>query len=250
MTDLTFLMPAWNEERGIRRAVETAIEAGERLIRQGEIERFEVIVVDDGSTDRTAEILDRSAAEDDRVGVCHRDRNGGLGASLRTGFAAAEGAVVLYTDSDLPFDLFETGRALRLMRSRDAAIVAAYRHDRTSEGPRRALYSLVYNLLVRVLFGLRVRDVNFAAKLIRAEVLDDVEIESNGSFVDAELLTKADAAGHGIIQIGVDYFPRSRGVSTLSSTAVVLEMLREMASIGPGIRRGTRQRSRSTTGAS
>lgn len=247
MTDLTILMPAWNEEHLIRRAVETALEAGERLIGEGEIERFEVIVVDDGSTDCTAEILDRAAAEDERVGVCHHDSNAGLGASLRTGFAAARGTFVLYTDADLPFDLFEAGRALRTMRTRDAAIVAAYRHDRTSEGPRRATYSLLYNLLVRAVFGLRVRDVNFAAKLVRAEVLDGVQLESNGSFVDAELLAKAAAAGYDIVQIGVDYFPRSRGVSTLSSPTVVVEMLREMGSIGPGIRRRARERSLSTS---
>ena len=90
------------------------------------------------------------------------------------------------------------------------------------------MYSHVYNLLVRCTFGLRVRDVNFAAKLVRREVLDAIELHSEGSFIDVELLTRADRAGFHIVQFGVDYFPRSRGVSTLSSWPVILRILREM----------------------
>jgi hypothetical protein len=98
------------------------------------------------------------------------------------------------------------------------------------------VYSYAYNSLIHTALGLRVRDVNFAGKLIRREVLDAVTLHSEGSFIDVELLAKAQRRGFRIIQFGVDYFPRSRGVSTLSSAPVILKMLREMAAIVPEIR--------------
>ncbi len=143
---------------------------------------------------------------------------------------------MLYTDADLPFDLADLAKAVRLLRVYDADIVSAYRFDRTGEGWRRALYSFVYNALVRSLLSLPVRDVNFAFKLVRRDVLDHVQLRSEGSFIDVELLARAQRLGFGIIQFGVDFFPRTKGVSTLSSAPVILRILREMAMIVPAIR--------------
>jgi len=142
-------------------------------------------------------------------------------------FAAATGDVVLYTDADLPFDMREVHKALRLMGQYEADLVAAYRFDRTGEGYVRVIYSFFYNLLVRVLFGCRFRDVNFAFKLVRRTVLDRVELHSEGSFIDAELMVSARKMGMNVVQFGVDYFPRTRGVSTLSSPSVIVKILRE-----------------------
>ena len=114
------------------------------------------------------------------------------------------------------------------MRIYEAGIVSAYRLDRTSEGMRRMLYSMAYNWLIRLAFRLRVRDVNFAFKLIDRAVLDQIELVSRGSFIDAELLVRAQRVGFQIVQIGVDYFPRQRGTSTLSSMSVIRDMLVEM----------------------
>ena len=93
------------------------------------------------------------------------------------------------------------------------------------------MYSYFYNLLIRVLFSLPIKDVNFSFKLFRRELLSKFELKSEGSFIDAEFLVRARKAGASIIQIGVDYFPRSRGVSTLSSPGVILKILREMAQL-------------------
>ena len=94
----------------------------------------------------------------------------------------------------------------------------AFRFDRTGEGSSRAIYTFFYNVLIRRMFGVRMRDINFAFKLCRREVLDHVTLESEGSFIDAELVVRAHNLGFQIIQFGVDYFPRTRGVSTLSSS--------------------------------
>jgi glycosyltransferase involved in cell wall biosynthesis len=225
---LSIFFPMWNEEGYVERAVQAAEEECQRLIGIGEIATYELVIVDDCSTDRTPEIADALAAADSRIRVVHHPVNRGLGGAIKTGFASVRGDVVLYTDADLPFEMLELGRALRVLRHYDADMVSAYRLDRTGEGPRRAVYSFVYNWLVQLAFGTRVRDVNFAFKLVRRRVLDVARPVSEGSFIDAELVIRAQKLGFHIVQIGVDYFPRTRGVSTLSSPAVIRRMLKEM----------------------
>lgn len=233
---LTFLFPMWNEEEMIHRTVGAAVETGDDLVARGDIGDFEILVVDDASTDSTGELADKLAASDPRIRVVHHPVNRKLGGSVRTGLAEARGALVLYTDADMPFDLADLGKALRLMRVYDADIVSAYRFDRTGEGAGRAVYSYFYNLLVKVVLRLRIRDVNFAFKLLRREVLDHVQLSSEGSFIDVELLAKAQRLGFHVIQFGVDYFPRDRGTSTLSSPSVIAKIVREMAGLVPEIR--------------
>ncbi len=233
---LTLFFPMWNEELTIARTVAAAREIGDDLVADGEIASYEILIVDDASTDATAAMADELAREDDRVRVVHHPVNRKLGGSVKTGLAEAKGQLVLYTDADMPFDLADLTKAVRLLRVYDADIVSAYRLDRTGEGWQRALYSFVYNALVRSTLRLAVRDVNFAFKLVRREVLDHVELRSEGSFIDAELLARAKHLGFHIIQFGVDFFPRSRGVSTLSSPSVILRIVREMSWLLPDIR--------------
>jgi glycosyltransferase involved in cell wall biosynthesis len=225
---LTVFFPMWNEEEYIERALGAATEACETLVAEGDIGDYELLVVDDASTDATGMLADTMATSDRHLRVVHHARNRKLGGSLKTGFAEAKGDLVLYTDADLPFDMDELVKACRVMRHYEADLVAAYRFDRTGEGHVRVVYSALYNLLVRVLFGVRVRDINFAFKLVRRRVFDDVHLQSEGSFIDAELVISAVGHGYKVVQFGVDYFPRTRGVSTLSSPAVIAKILREM----------------------
>ena len=225
---LTIFYPMWNEQDTIHRAVNAAFEAGDALIAEGEIARYDVLIVDDASTDATGEMADQLAASDERVSILHHPVNRKLGGTIKTGFENARGELVLYTDADLPFDMAEVTKAVRLLRIYEADIVSAYRFDRTGEGVRRLVYSYVYNHLVQTLFGLRLRDMNFAFKLIRRSTLDLVELKSEGSFIDVELLARSKRLGFEIIQFGVDYFPRTRGISTLSSNSVILKIVREM----------------------
>lgn len=225
---LSIFFPMWNEEQYIHRAVHAARAVCEDLVADGRILDYELIVVDDASTDSTPELADGLAAADRHVRVVHHPVNRKLGGSIKTGFASATGDVVLYTDADLPFEMTEVARALRVLQMYEVDVVSAYRLDRTGEGPRRAVYSFFYNGLIRLLFGTRLRDINFAFKLCRRRVLDHVTLKSEGSFIDAELVIRAQRSGFQILQIGVDYFPRTRGVSTLSSFAVIRTMVREM----------------------
>ena len=220
---ISIVFPMYNEEAYIHRAIRAAVAALAEITPD-----HEIVVVDDASTDRTGAMADELARADPRIKVVHNQRNRKLGGSVRAGYAAATKDLVLYTDADLPFDLRELGRAVRLLEYQEADVLAAYRFDRTSEGFVRTIYSLVYNLLIRALFGLAVKDVNFSFKLFHRSLLEKVALKSEGSFIDAELILRARKAGARVIQMGLDYFPRSRGTSTLSSPRVVLRILREM----------------------
>ena len=218
----------WNEEAYIERTVTAAKVVAQELIESGVIADYEVIVVNDASTDSTGRIADELAAADHRVKVVHHPVNRKLGGSIKTGLATATGDLVLYTDADLPFDMAELHKAVRLLDYYQADIVSAYRFDRVGEGPSRAIYTFFYNIMIRRLFGVRMRDINFAFKLCRRSVFEHVSLRSEGSFIDAELIIRARKLGFEVIQFGVDYFPRTRGESTLSSLAVIKRIVIEM----------------------
>jgi glycosyltransferase involved in cell wall biosynthesis len=225
---LSIVYPMWNEEEYVARAIRAGVDVCLTLCDLGEILDFEIVVVDDASTDATGKIAEELASREPRIRVVHHETNRKLGGSIKSGLAAATGDVVLYTDADLPFDMTELIRATRILRTYEADMICAYRLDRTGEGARRAMYSWAYNSLIGAVFRTRIRDVNFAFKLMRRSVLDQVQLVSEGSFIDAELVARAKGQGFHIIQIGVDYFPRSRGISTLSSWSVIRTMLGEM----------------------
>ncbi|MEO7397815.1 MAG: glycosyltransferase family 2 protein [Ilumatobacteraceae bacterium] len=225
---LSIFFPMWNEQEYIERAIDAGTVACEQLLAAGEIADYELIIVDDASTDNTAAIADQLAAATPRIRVVHHRVNRKLGGSIKTGFATATGDIVLYTDADLPFDFAELAKALRIMRLYESDVVSAYRHDRTEEGSSRAIYTFFYNLLIRIMFGVKMRDINFAFKLCKSRIFDHISLHSEGSFIDAELVIRAKKLGYTVTQFGVDYFPRTRGVSTLSSPAIIIKILREM----------------------
>jgi glycosyltransferase involved in cell wall biosynthesis len=229
---ITVVFPMYNEEAYIHRAVRAAREILAEITPD-----YEIVIVDDASTDRTPALADELAQADPRVKVVHNERNRRLGGTLRGGYAVATKDLILYTDADLPFDLQELGRAVRLLEYQEADVLSAYRFDRTSEGFVRTVYSFFYNWLVRIVFGLAIKDVNFSFKLFRRSLLERFPLKSEGSFIDAEFLIRAKNAGAAIIQIGVDYFPRSRGLSTLSSPAVIFKILTEMRDLRRELRR-------------
>lgn len=221
---VSVVFPMYNEEAYLERAVAAVHDALADVVPD-----YEVVIVNDASTDGTAALADALAGSDPRVRVVHNPANLRLGGALRAGYAAARKDLVFYTDADLPIDLRELPRAIRLLEYQQADVVAGYRFDRTSEGLLRAFYTFFYNHLIRTLFGLRVRDVNFAFKLFRRSILERFPLRSEGSFIDAEFLLRARRAGCATIQIGLDYFPRTRGRSTLATVPVIGHILWEMA---------------------
>jgi len=233
---VSLVIPMFNEEENIEHAIDFAVDALER--HAGD---YEIVVVDDASEDRSPAIVARLAAANPRIRMQRHEVNRKLGASLKTGFAAARKDLVLYMDADLPFDPDVMGRAIQALLITRADLIAGYRLDRTTEGFKRTVYSYLYNSLIGLLFGWPHRDINFSFKLMRREVLEAVELKSEGSLIDAELIVKAKNLGFVIQQLGLDYFPRTRGNSTLSSPAVILKIFRELFALYPEMRHPRRR---------
>jgi glycosyltransferase involved in cell wall biosynthesis len=234
---VSLVIPMRNEERSLPHLLDIALEALERHCAD-----WEIVLVDDASVDGTVAAAEGYAADEPRIRIVRHEKNRGLGGALKSGFAAASKEWVLYSDCDLPWDLEETGRVFRAAELTGADVVSGYRHDRTGEGTLRTIYSFLYNGLVHAVFGIVLRDVNFSCKLFRRALLDGLTLRSEGSFIDVELLARCAARGAAIQQIGLDYFPRTRGVSTLSSPKVILRILREFASLLPELRRERTER--------
>ncbi len=217
--ELSAVMPAYNEEDILPLALTEAVEALTELC-----ERWELIVVDDGSTDATPTILAEWSAKEPRIRVLTQRPNQGYTKALARGFAAARYEAVFYTDADAQFDLGEIARLYPHLAEAD--MVSGYRIGRKDPWVR-LLTSAVYNRLQGLVLGVRARDVNCAFKLFRRSFFDAVKIESDGFLIDAELYARAKKAGLRWKQVGVTHRPREKGSSTVR-VGTVTETLREL----------------------
>ncbi len=220
LSSLSVVLPALNEADNLRRGLGPAVRALQDLSLD-----WELIVVDDGSTDETWTLLEDFHALDARVRGIRHSVNQGYGAALRTGFRAARMDRIFFTDADLQFDLREL--PLLLAHAHRYDIVAGYRRHRRDPVNRR-LNAWAWGRLVDALFNLGVRDVNCAFKLFRREVLESADIRSEGAFVNTEILARARASGFSLVQVPVTHYPRTRGVQTGASPRVVLRAFSEL----------------------
>lgn len=229
MTDLerprlTFFFPAYNEEENVAETVRRSLDEIGALV-DGSIE---VLIVDDGSTDRTPELADALVTSDPRVRVHHQE-NRGYGGALRAGFAHARGELICFSDGDLQFDLREMSRLLERMEDerRPVGAVIGYR-IRRRDPPHRIFIAKTYNTIVTALFGLRVRDIDCAMKLFRRTVFDGLPLETDSPFLSAELLIKLRARGERMAQVGVNHYPRAAGTNTGASFRKILRTFRDI----------------------
>ena len=210
--ELSVVLPAYNEQESLPTVVEEALAALEPLV-----DDFELIVVDDGSTDGTNALLRELVAANPRVRGLVHEANRGYGAAIKTGFEAARSELIFYTDADNQFDVSDLAHFIPLIDEYDVIVgFRVYRYDTVV----RSMLSWVYNLLVRVLFRVRVRDVDCAFKLFRREVLDAITIESDDFFVDAELVAKARRWNFRLLEKGVRHYPRLAGETTVRASAI------------------------------
>ena len=209
---LSLVIPAYNEEAGIRQAVLEACAALAECARE-----FEVLVVDDGSGDSTADIVAELSTQLPQVRLLRHEGNRGYGAALRTGFAAARFERVAFTDADCQFHLEDLVHMLPL--SDLYPVVVGWRRHRQDSWRRRFL-SRGYNRLTSTLLGTHVRDCDCALKVFQREVLSELLPETNTFFVNAEMLTKARQRGLGVAEVAVRHRPRVGGQSKVSMLEV------------------------------
>lgn len=209
LTDrISLIIPAYNEAEVIAQAVREACAALAAAFAQ-----YEILVVDDGSSDDTAQVVERLRPGHRGVQLIRHRVNRGYGAALRTGFDAARFDLVAFTDADCQFDLADLGNMASL--AAEYAIVAGYRVQR-KDPARRRFFSWGYNRLTRFLLGTGVRDIDCALKIFHREVLSQLLPDSRGFFVNTEMVTRARQLGLAITEVPVTHRPRASGQSKVS----------------------------------
>ncbi|MBO0866054.1 MAG: glycosyltransferase family 2 protein [Mycobacterium sp.] len=222
MRELSIFLPAYNEEGNVQAVVQRALSVADEV----GFDRFEVIVVDDGSGDATGELAEGLAAADARVRVVHHDRNRGYGAALRTGLNAARFEWVFWTDCDGQFDLDELPLLAAPAEHHD--LVVGYRVDRQDNFVRRT-NTWAWGMLVSRMFDLEIRDVDCAFKLLRRSWLDRIApLESDGAFASTELLVKLRQAGLQPEQVPVTHLPRRWGTASGADIRVIFRAFRDL----------------------
>jgi glycosyltransferase involved in cell wall biosynthesis len=220
LKELSIFLPAYNEKDNIERVAKGVLAALPDFA-----ERFELVIVNDGSKDRTREIAEGLAKKDPNVKVVSHEKNRGYGAALKTGFASAKYENIFFMDGDGQLDIKEMDRLIPLLAECD--IAAGFRIKR-NDPLHRVLNGKAYNLLVRLLFGLDVRDIDCAFKLIKKKVTDTVKLNSESQFLSAEFLIKSKKAGFRIKQAGVHHYPREKGTPTGNKPLVVINSFKEL----------------------
>lgn len=223
---LSIFFPAYNEEENIVESVRRAEEVAREIT-----DTYEIIVVNDGSKDRTGEVADELALDNDKVKVVHHSPNKGYGAAVWSGIQAAKYDYVFFTDSDLQFDLSELHNLVRFVP--EYRIVLGYRARRQDPFMRR-LNAKGWNILNRFLFGLKVDDIDCAFKLMDRSTVVDLDVESRGAMMSAEMLIRLSRAGVEFKEVPVSHLPRERGVQTGAHPKVILRAFRDMVRVFMG----------------
>lgn len=220
---VSIFLPTFDEEANIRQAVEELTAAADTLFVE-----HEILVVDDGSTDGTRAIAEALAESDPRIRVLVHPRNLGYGEAVRTGFLASRLDYVFMTDADLQFDAQELELLLPYVGRVD--VVAGYRLNRCDPTMRRAI-GYAWNILIRALFYVPVRDIDCAFKIFDRRVLETVDLQSVGAMINTEVMVKLARRGASVVEVGVHHRPRRAGEARGASPQVVATAFRELLSI-------------------
>jgi glycosyltransferase involved in cell wall biosynthesis len=196
--------------------------------------QWELIIVDDGSRDRTGALADDVARTHPHVRVVHHPVNRGYGAAVRSGLAAARYDFVFFTDGDRQFDVGQIGRLLAALDRADVAI--GYRRNRADHLVRK-LNASAWNALVRLLFRIPSRDIDCAFKLLPRRAVAGLDLRAEGAMVSTELLAQIVQAGHRMVEVPVDHFPRTSGVSSGGDPRVIARAFVELFRLYRRLRR-------------
>jgi glycosyltransferase involved in cell wall biosynthesis len=233
MSSLSIVLPAYNEEANVASAVEQVSAVAQQLGME-----YEIILVNDGSADRTGEIGRELMERVPHFRLVEHYPNRGYGGSLKAGFAAATKDLIAFVPADNQFDFGEIHLLLDALDGAD--IVSGYRAKREDHFVRK-LNALGWNTLVRVLFGYLCHDIDCGFKLFRREVLDHVTIISDGAMIDTELLAGARARGFRIAEVPVTHLPRVGGEATGANFKVIAKAFRDLARFRRRLSRELRQ---------
>lgn len=233
---ISVFLPALNEEENIGSCVLSV-----KKYLENRFKDYEILVIASGSADDTAKIVMDLSRKDKHVKLINYKKKLGYGTALKSGFSQSSKELIFYTDSDNQFDIADMDKLLPLLTSYD--IIAGFRINR-QDPPMRIFIAWVYNILIRILFNLKVRDVDSSFKLYKKEVFDKIKLKSKTGLIDAEVLIKAKKNGFSIGQIGVEHYPRTKGKTvyglgkrnTFVRPGVVIDIFKEIKTLWSDLR--------------
>jgi glycosyltransferase involved in cell wall biosynthesis len=225
---LSIFFPCYNEEANVERLTRASVEAARKYA-----ETFEIIIVNDGSKDGTAAIAERLVTEIPEVRAVHNNPNLGYGGAVARGLRESRMQWIFFTDGDGQFDVNEIGKLVELLERCDFAV--GYRIKRADPFIRK-VNAFCWGTLVRMVFGLKVRDIDCAFKLLPKSLIDSIELKSTGALISTELLARAKYRGLRIAEVGVNHYPRVAGQQTGANIKVILRAFRELFKLRRHIR--------------
>lgn len=219
---LSVFLPALNEEDNIESTVKSALD----VLKELNLDDFEIIVVDDGSTDKTPETVEKISLNESKIRLVRHNRNRGYGSALKTGFESSKFPWVAFTDADGQFNFSEIKEFLKY--TNDADLILGYRKNRADPFFRKVL-TYGWKMLTLILFGLNLKDYSCGFKLIKKKVFDEsLPLLAEEKVTQIELLVKAKNIGFRFKEIGVNHYPRRFGVPTGASVSVLLKSLLDL----------------------
>jgi glycosyltransferase involved in cell wall biosynthesis len=221
--DISLFFPIYRDERTVRRVTEKSLAVLREIA-----DRYEVVIVDDGSPDRAGEIADELAHEHPQVSVIHHPKNLGYGAAIRTGLARSQYEWICFTDGDDEYDVNDLRKLIALKDFYD--LIITFRYVKVYSGDRQFI-SWVYNKTLRALFRTPYRDISTGLRLIRKSLVDQIVCESNSPFIGAELTIKAMLKGYRIGEVGIQTFPREFGKGASVTPKNIAATIRDMTSV-------------------
>lgn len=227
---VSIFFPCYNEQDNVERTTRSALEVCRKLFSD-----YEIIIVNDGSRDRTGEIAEGLARQYPQVRAVHNTPNQGYGGALQRGFKEARKEWVFFTDGDGQFDISEI--SLLIDRIDHCDMVAGYRLDRQDPGIRK-LNAWCWTTLCNLVFGMRIRDIDCAFKLCPRKLFGEIALKSRGALISAELLARATRKGYRIDQVGVHHYPRVAGSPTGANPRVILRAFSELLKLRKDIVQG------------
>ena len=217
---LSTVFPVYNEEKNIEELVRQTTEFLDTLT-----DEWEIVLINDGSRDRSCELINKLANADGRIVAIHHSVNQGYGAALKSGIQKASKELIFFCDSDLQFHMNELLLFVPWIEQHD--LVIGYRANRQDPFHRR-LNAMAWNLLVRLVVGLRVKDIDCAFKIFHSYIFEVVEIDAIGAMVNTDILVQVKRMGFSVKEIPVTHFPRMEGEQTGANPKVILKAFKEL----------------------
>lgn len=228
LSSLSIFFPAFNEEENIKIALDKALKIAPTLS-----QKFEVIVIDDGSKDKTVEVVERYMSKDKHIRLIKHKSNQGYGAALKTGFYNSRYDYITYMDSDNQFDFMDLKKLVD--RIGECDIVVGFRIKRADKLVR-VINGKLWNLLCSILLRLPIKDIDCGFKLVKKSVIDAIpKLESNGATISAELLVKGRKKGFRIEQVGLEHLPRTKGAATGGNPLHIFRAFNDLFQLLPKI---------------